>query len=1400
MEPSKRLISVSFNIAFIQLTFCRPCHFFQLGNCKNGTECQFAHVKDPKFKPEACLNFMKGHCYRGNGCTYSHERSDIEHLKVANGVTDASDRALANSEARLKDFRYKVPKNCADARPLGFGLGIFFQQAFELVAGEVGTMQEMVTLLTSDGGLLRIDELLKQPFDRLGQGRLTRVLKTQLMPFFKIFTHANVTASVLLRGKVTTVYNIMYSSDGSGRSAVSLFATLATHLSDPDILFASWEDGEVHAEILEAVETTLDFLLKLIEINTPAQINPGFVSIVDTFAKLLEGLPESVTFTMRKSKKNLGRLQQRLGIGQALPDAKSIQRPVGARATFQLAREMPGELSEQGRRHDNDYVDIENISILPTLQEIQSSRNEYLPVVDPQEWHFGGTLGLVDRHFRLLREDTIGQLRDAAKFGLDRLQNPFSQINNNDPRRQSARTHVYDNVCIVFAAFDEYHGAQVAMRFARPEANNQQSKAARKEWWNLSKRLGSDALICLLSSEGSAIFFVVSPKEQKPTRLQAEYDLVSDPEHAYVVAKPVNQSDLHELSSQALGDNTYAQLSLVEFPGVLLPSFEPTLKAMQRISGSLDMPFPHILAPTSTPENPDREIDIQPPLYATKPGFKFDLSKITTGNAPLYFAPSDSIKDAADQLAQMSTLDLGQAEAVVSSLAHSVALVQGPPGTGKSYTGVQLIRVSLSNKTATEIGPILVCTQTNHALDAILERSVDDSVTNIVRIGSRSKSERLEDVNLRNLTQRLDLTKVEKSERGKLYEAVKKEVKEINKLMEAFAVVGDESSIKGHLSENYPEAYMQIFSDTDEDGFTLVKNEEQGTMVDIWLKASYPGQWRPRPIAELRDTQPHRMTFAERRVIFNSWISGMKDDLHEKLRHAMSSYNESKQRLEVITMELKLRVLRQANIIGITTSGLARNLDLLSGVNPKVLICEEAGEVLEAHMLTAHAPTQYPGLQDDPSVFRYPEVVGMRRRLFWMHHEKLEDDSSDGYSTSRTNAYEVDVIVALVKHLAQQGVYKPADIAVITPYLGQLRKLRTGFSCTHTILLNDRDVDELEKEGVDPDEELIAVTASGSNVTAKGSLNQALRLATVDNFQGEEAKIIIVSLVRSNQKNNPGFLKTPNRINVLLSRAQHGMYIVGNTNTTESVPMWHDVLKILRANENVGDALELCCPRHKDTRMLVRDPPDFARLSPEAGCNLLCEKQLKCGHACVAKCHSDMLHGAVHCMKPCMKLKVGCKHLCPKPCGNKCDLRCQFLIENKKVQLDCGHEKTGLLCYEYQDLSSVICKKPVKRIVPGCNHELVGMSAKGHVMSARNANMEKSAKLTTGSASKGAIVSITHASTDVHPPVMKRNATPVARIHTASLPGGAMQLWTSLPSHQDLPDAMRRSVYLDSVL
>lgn len=232
-------------------------------------------------------------------------------------------------------------------------------------------------------------------------------------------------------------------------------------------------------------------------------------------------------------------------------------------------------------------------------------------------------------------------------------------------------------------------------------------------------------------------------------------------------------------------------------------------------------------------------------------------------------------------------------------------------------------------------------------------------------------------------------------------------------------------------------------------------------------------------------------------------------------------------------------MLRQAQVIGITTSGLARKLDLLRRINVKVLLCEEAGEVLEAHLLTALLPsvehailigdhqqlrphvqnydlsseskngeqysldvslferliqpnniiaqplpyctlevqrrmhpsisqlvrqTLYPQLQDGPNVSSYPLVSGLRHRLFWMHHESPENEDAESQSTSHTNDFECEMAAALASHLVKQGIYRSDDIAVITPYLGQLRKIRKKLSDRFEIVLNDRDTEDLAKE------------------------------------------------------------------------------------------------------------------------------------------------------------------------------------------------------------------------------------------------------------------------------------------------------------------------------------------------
>jgi len=89
----------------------------------------------------------------------------------------------------------------------------------------------------------------------------------------------------------------------------------------------------------------------------------------------------------------------------------------------------------------------------------------------------------------------------------------------------------------------------------------------------------------------------------------------------------------------------------------------------------------------------------------------------------------------------------------------------------------------------------------------------------------------------------------------------------------------------------------------------------------------------------------------------------------------------------------------------------------------------------------------------------------------------------------------------------------------------------------------------IETEKLDP-----AVTAfispySGQVAAAKEILPKQLRISTIDSFQGQEKEIIILSLVRSNDDGDIGFLKDYRRMNVAVTRAKEQLFIIGDSAT-----------------------------------------------------------------------------------------------------------------------------------------------------------------------------------------------------------------------------------------------------------
>ncbi|GLH02045.1 Regulator of nonsense transcripts 1 homolog [Gryllus bimaculatus] len=467
-----------------------------------------------------------------------------------------------------------------------------------------------------------------------------------------------------------------------------------------------------------------------------------------------------------------------------------------------------------------------------------------------------------------------------------------------------------------------------------------------------------------------------------------------------------------------------------------------------------------------------------------------------------------------------------------------------------------------------------------------------------------------------------------------------------------------------------------------------------------------------------------QLNVKDRWLLYKDWINTLKNILREKIHKNEEQYRDYAKRFEEIKQICNAEVMQQALVVGMTTTNAARLQNLLQALKPRIVIIEEAAEVLESHVvvsltnkcehviligdhkqlrpnpavyklarqynfdislfermvnngLKCHClenqhrmrpeiaqlivPTIYPDLKNDLSVYNYAAVRGITKSLFFITHNIPEEEVDE--IMSHKNCYEADFILALCRHLIWQG-YKPEEITILVTYKGQMFYMK-----------------QKQKQY---------------------SIVCDVNVTVVDNYQGEENKIILLSLVRSNKDAKIGFLSTENRVCVALSRAKEGLYIVGNMdNLVESSKIWPKIKDSLMKQESYGTHLTLQCEIHHDQQTLVNCAEDFKKV-PEGGCSLLCEVQLQCGHQCESVCHvNNREHKEYKCYKKCERVPQDCEfqHLCRKlcyePCGN-----CEILVERI---LPCGHVKT-LPCYV--NIKEYRCQEKVEVELPNCQHKV----------------------------------------------------------------------------------------------
>ncbi|KAF9975513.1 hypothetical protein BGZ73_000817 [Actinomortierella ambigua] len=935
----------------------------------------------------------------------------------------------------------------------------------------------------------------------------------------------------------------------------------------------------------------------------------------------------------------------------------------------------PGSLSKNGCRHDNDHASIRDIKVVPTHDELTCKRLPFLPSNDvPGAPHhlLPGWPQLLDIHFRLNREDMIDQLRRGIMYFLEALRKvPLDQqaslLNRKELRRlvgQDVSLNAYGNIQFLGTNIERKMQGSIKIAFDQPSQLKGQSTGQRKTFWERSKRrLMHGSLVCFIfpteegengvrpagtTRDGHTIHLclgVVSAREAS--------ELAKDDKQAALNITLTDQNDLRRFV--AASTKGKKDVFMVESMGGFFEAYRPILRALQTCEPG-EMPFGKYFAPAEGHQASAAVAVVDPPLYATAPNFEFDLTVLLRRPVTCRLDVQDPVsrQQAVRALRTHSMLDDTQSLALVDALSREVALISGPPGTGKTKIGVDLMRVLLENAERMNCGPIICICFTNHALDQFLEHLLDQGVTHLVRIGSRSQSTRLHPYALTDLMKSQNKDYAVRAALGKAYtqwevatarlKRVETEARrQVPLTADILSLIRMENDIQHYDleqagDETVDKSYTRWLNGDDiakmkrENRNIRKKWEKEDTKGS--KKGSKKGSNQPdslldvaaarpklhnipntnRPLAILRDADLWKMSMQERTRLNEYWIGQLQDQVFNHHAEVMDQIQNFSKQVDDAYDEMKRCILRKAQVIGMTTNGAAKFQSIIQALSPKIIICEEAGEVLESHILaaisgstqhliligdhlqlrpqiatyelssdskqgknhnldrslferlvtTAKVPssllttqrrmrpeicnlvrhTLYPQLIDGEKVLEYPDVYGMASNLFFMDHHHPEDSRDQYGIQSYANTFEAQMVHGLVRHLIKNG-YHQSDIAVLTPYLGQLSRLKDRLSDIFQLAIDERDQELLDTlDDNDP-------TTDGPAKDLPAS--RSLTLRTIDNYQGEEADIIIISLVRSNTREDQGgssstigFLKSPNRTNVLLSRARHGMYLIGN--------------------------------------------------------------------------------------------------------------------------------------------------------------------------------------------------------------------------------------------------------------
>ena len=461
----------------------------------------------------------------------------------------------------------------------------------------------------------------------------------------------------------------------------------------------------------------------------------------------------------------------------------------------------------------------------------------------------------------------------------------------------------------------------------------------------------------------------------------------------------------------------------------------------------------------------------------------------------LFYTPHQKPETFSFQPMHFPYLNQTQEDAVNEVLrAKDVAVVHGPPGTGKTTTLVEAIRETLMRE-----NQVLVCAQSNMAVDWISEKLVDRGI-NVLRIGNPTR---------------------------------------VNDKMLSFTY---ERRFEGH--PDYPQLWALRKAIRDMRSHRKRGDEKFHQRLDS-LKSR----------ATELEIRINSELFGEARVIASTLV-GAANRLLDGQKYGTLFIDEAAQALEAACWIPLRRVSRvvlagdhcqlppTVKSIAAMKAGLGKTLmERIVETHPEAVTLLRIQYRMNDDIMRFSSDYFYHGQVESAPEVRFRGILDLDTPMEWIDTSELLDNPDNpeapelsfkeefvGESYGRINKAEglltMHVLQQYFERIGKQRLLdERIDVGIISPYRAQVQYLRR--------LL-------IKREYFKPFRRQISVN-------------------TVDGFQGQERDVIVISLVRSNDEGQIGFLRDLRRMNVAITRARMKVIILGNRQTMTRHPFYRQL-------------------------------------------------------------------------------------------------------------------------------------------------------------------------------------------------------------------------------------------------